>query len=592
MAKKRPRSLLGRHPVLFLSGLCTAALVCMFHYFLRHFYRTHFLPHTTIAELNISGLSLDEARSLVTPHYSFAPDSTLTIMVENTPFATSSASLGFHYPVADFLTAVLATQQDLSFLDFWAKFLTYSPYHYSSVYLTHDDQAVQHFLQTIDQQITTTGRQPSITLDDDGHISIDPGQRAASLDYQHTFASIQDNFPRVTTIAATLRISPEYVPLTNAQLTTLQTQAAILKDKTITLTTDSLMDYDQQLTANDFLPLLLPDSPARQAARRQLFSAIDTTVSRPPQEPVLTVDTVTMRATTFIPPLDGLTLDETHFFTDLTHALNLLLTSDETNTSVPLTLATTPPTRSLAQVNTYGINEVIGFGESYYDHSSAGRIHNVATAAKAINGVLVAPGEEFSFNKAVGEVSAATGYQQGYIIQGGRSVLSAGGGVCQVSTTVFRALLDSGLQITLRRPHSYRVTYYELSNDPGFDATVYTGNVDLRFINDTDHYVMITTHTDSQKLHMYVQIWGTSDGRYTTITDYKKYNAVGAPAPQYIEDPSLAPGQVKQIDWATGGLDTIFTHTIYNVDGSQRSQKQYPSHYQAWSAKYLVGPAR
>ncbi|NCU32515.1 MAG: vancomycin resistance protein, partial [Candidatus Moranbacteria bacterium] len=227
---------------------------------------------------------------------------------------------------------------------------------------------------------------------------------------------------------------------------------------------------------------------------------------------------------------------------------------------------------------------------SYYAHSIPGRIHNVALTASRLNNTLVAPGETFSFNQTLGEISAATGFKEGYVIKGNRSELSAGGGVCQVSTTLFRALLNSGLKINLRLPHSYRVSYYELNNDPGFDATVYSGNVDLRFTNDTDHYLLITAQADSDLLYMSIKIYGTADGRSTTITNYKKFNAQAAPAAEYITDLSLPKGTKKQIDWAVGGLQTIFTHTIYNADGSVRSQKDYPSTYQAWSAKYLVNP--
>jgi len=590
MAKKRLPRFWGQCLVWIFSGLITVLIIWGFHTAIRGHYTTHFLPHTSIADLDISGLTPYQAHVLTSARYRFPPDSTLTISTPTQAFATSSASLGFSYQIDEFLTAILHSQQSSSWWDWWENLILGARYPYPSVYLTHDDEALQLFLTSIDQQITTPGRHPAITLSDDKKVTIDPGQKQISLDLPATFTAIQDHFPQSASIAAVLKISPDFTPLTPEQQATIAHQATLLTDKSLRLTTDEIIGYEHFLNTKDLLPLLLPDSPARQQTWKDLFTALSAEVSRPAQEPLLTVDTVTMRATTFIPPLDGLTLDENQLVVQINHALESLQTADTNVLDLTLPIHTTPPTHTLSQVNSYGINEVIGFGESYYDHSSAGRIHNVATAAKNINGVLVAPGEEFSFNQAVGEVSAATGYQEGYIIQDGRSVLSAGGGVCQVSTTVFRALLDSGLQITLRRPHSYRVTYYELSNDPGFDATVYTGNVDLRFINDTDHHVMITTHTDSQKLHMYVQIWGTSDGRTTAITDYKKYNAVGAPPPQYIPDPSLPPGKVKQIDWAIGGLDTVFTHTIYNADGSVRSTKKYPSHYQAWSAKYLVGP--
>ena len=161
--------------------------------------------------------------------------------------------------------------------------------------------------------------------------------------------------------------------------------------------------------------------------------------------------------------------------------------------------------------------------------------------------------------------------------------------MCQVSTTVFRALLDAGLDITRRLPHSYRVGYYEQNSEPGFDATVYAGNVDLRFINDTPNYVLLHLEVDSANEYLKAEIYGTSDGRTTEITNYKKWGATPPPPAEYYPDPSLAPGQQKQIDWAVGGLHTEFTHIIKDAVGNITSKNTYVSNYKPWSAKFLVG---
>ena len=243
----------------------------------------------------------------------------------------------------------------------------------------------------------------------------------------------------------------------------------------------------------------------------------------------------------------------------------------------------------LETTNNLGIKEIIGFGESWYYHSIPTRIHNVGITADRVDKVILEPGENFSFNQTLGEVSDKTGYQSAYIIQDGQTKLAPGGGVCQVSSTLFRALLDSGLDVTLRLPHSYRVDYYEINNDPGFDATVYAGNTDLRFINDTNHHILLKFDTYPEDLYMTVKIYGTDDGRTTEIKDYKKWGYAPAPAAQYIPDPSLAPGQLKQIDWAASGIKAEFTNVIRNANGEIMREDYYYSSYSPWSAKYLQG---
>jgi vancomycin resistance protein YoaR len=244
---------------------------------------------------------------------------------------------------------------------------------------------------------------------------------------------------------------------------------------------------------------------------------------------------------------------------------------------------------TLAQTNDFGINEVIGFGESWYYGSIASRIHNVDLTNKILNWTIIKPGEEFSFNQVLGNVDTSTGYKEAYIIKDGATQLAAGGGVCQTSSTLFRALLNAGLKITRRLPHSYRVSYYEINNEPGFDATVYAGNVDLRFINDTTGHILLEFANDSEALYMTVKIYGSSDGRSTEIIDYKSWGYQSAPEPVYIPDPNLPSGTVKQVDWASSGIKAEFTNVIKDKFGEIIREDYYYSYYRPWSAKYLQG---
>lgn len=254
---------------------------------------------------------------------------------------------------------------------------------------------------------------------------------------------------------------------------------------------------------------------------------------------------------------------------------------------IPVTVV--KPKVATSDANNLGIKELIGTGTSLFQHSIPGRIYNVELAASRVNGALVAPGEEFSFAKTVGDVSSFTGYQQAYVIQNGKTVLGDGGGVCQVSTTLFRAVLNAGLPITQRHAHAYRVGYYEEDGPPGIDATVYVPSVDFRFKNDTGHYILIQTAVDPSILRLTFYLYGTSDGRIATLTEPVISNIIPAPPPIYTDDPTLPQGTLKQVDFAANGATVKFSRTVMK-DGKVYLTDSYTSVYQPWAAAYLRGP--
>ena len=240
------------------------------------------------------------------------------------------------------------------------------------------------------------------------------------------------------------------------------------------------------------------------------------------------------------------------------------------------------------QANDLGIKERIGVGTSYYRGSIANRIYNLTLASNRINGTLVKPGEEFSFNKTIGDISTLTGYKQAYIISGGRTILGDGGGVCQVSTTLFRAILAAGLPITERNPHAYRVSYYEQDSLPGIDAAIYTPNVDLKFKNDTGHHILIQAYVNPQTSQLTFELYGTSDGRVSVINEPVIVSSSPAPEPLYQDDPELPKGEVKQIDWAAPGAVVYFTREVTR-NGEVIISDKYTSNYRPWQAVYLRG---
>ncbi|MCX6744921.1 MAG: VanW family protein [Candidatus Parcubacteria bacterium] len=199
-----------------------------------------------------------------------------------------------------------------------------------------------------------------------------------------------------------------------------------------------------------------------------------------------------------------------------------------------------------------------------------------------MNGLIIPPGE-FSTVDAIGEVNAATGYFQEYVIKGDRTIPEYGGGLCQIGTTMFRVALYSGLPITERRPHSYIVSYY---NPLGMDATIYGPHPDLRFNNDTGYNILLQIKIDGTELTF--EFWGTSDGRKTEITDPVLYNWTGIPADKLIENIKLKPGEKKKMETGRRGADSHFYRYITKADGV-KAEEIFRSHYVAWPNIYEVG---
>ncbi|HSX40978.1 MAG TPA: VanW family protein [Candidatus Saccharimonadales bacterium] len=295
------------------------------------------------------------------------------------------------------------------------------------------------------------------------------------------------------------------------------------------------------------------------------------------------------RVTTFHPSSDGQQIDFDTLNAQLNaKALPILLSSRPQAITLAIPIKTLKPKITTDKVNSLGIKELIGTGTSLFGHSIESRIYNVTLAASRVNGVIVAPGEVFSFDKALGDVSAFTGYKSAYVIENGKTVLGDGGGVCQVSTTLFRALLNAGLPIVERHAHAYRVGYYEEDSPPGLDATVYVPTVDLKFKNDTGHSILIQSIIDPSELRLTFLLYGTKDGRVTTLTTPVVTNETPAPPDKFEDDPTLPKGQIKQVDFAAAGATVTFSRKVVK-DNKTIIAETYTSVYQPWQAVFMRG---
>lgn len=309
----------------------------------------------------------------------------------------------------------------------------------------------------------------------------------------------------------------------------------------------------------------------------KIASEIDADV----QEGLFEFNTVTRRVSAFKPSQEGRKLNMDTTYQLLTGVLEKNLPK---NINLPVDIV--QPKITTSDVNSLGIKQLLGRGISHFAGSIPNRIYNVNLTAQKINGVLVPPGEIFSFNNAVGDITAATGFKQAYVIKGGRTVLDDGGGVCQDSTTLFRAVLNAGLPVTKRTAHAYRVGYYEQGFPVGLDATVFHPSVDFQFKNDSPTHVLIQAYTQGTTL--YVDLYGTSDGREVILTKPTVTNQTPPPPELRQDDPTLPKGEVKQVDWAAWGATVAFGRTVTR-GGEILIKETFKSNYKPWQAVYLVG---
>lgn len=211
-------------------------------------------------------------------------------------------------------------------------------------------------------------------------------------------------------------------------------------------------------------------------------------VNQDPQDAALTI--TDGRATVFAQSHDGRALDIAQSTDAVLQAL-----SSGTSEPVNLAIATQKAAVSNETIDSLGIKELVSEGVTYFPNSPPNRLQNVRVGAARFNGVLLKPGQVFSFGEFLGPVGPEQGYTPGLIILGDHEEKAYGGGLCQVSSTAFRAALMAGFPILERLNHAFAISYYTAPYGvPGVDATIFYPQVDMKFRNTTDHYILIQTN--------------------------------------------------------------------------------------------------
>lgn len=539
-------------------------------------YQNKFFPHTTILQSDIGNLSVAEATTKITNDYPhpesislLGPDKTYTIL---------TSDIDFSYKYSETINHAFTSQKPSQLTSIPTIFRNFS----YPLELSVNKLLLNEYLSVIADEITTEPIYPSLSLAGT-RVTVKRGEIGTDLNISSLQNEILERLQQGNQETLPINITTINPTISDSEAERFQKRGEALLSSTISIDSD---DESFEYSKQDLLDLLAPHDSYNESKIHTIIEEISTSINREPVNPVFVYEN--NKVTEFSPAKDGLTVDTDTLVEDITKSLALLEKDPETPQVITISLTRVKPSITTEEVNNLGIKERIGKGTSQFKGSIASRIHNIGLGASKFNGILIKPGEVFSFNQTIGDISALTGYEQSYVIQDGKTILGDGGGVCQVSTTLFRAALNAGLPIVERRSHSYRVTYYEQGTPPGLDATVYSPTTDFKIKNDTPNYILIQTAFDPVNATLEFELYGTDDGRVVELTKPVITSQSPPPEDYYQDDPTLPTGTIKQIDWAAWGAKVQFDYSVTR-NGETLQDETFYSNYRPWQAKFLRG---
>ncbi len=262
--------------------------------------------------------------------------------------------------------------------------------------------------------------------------------------------------------------------------------------------------------------------------------------------------------------------------------------------SSQIVLEVIPPKRSTQEYAAQGILQRFGGGESAFYNSRTARVQNIVVGSNIIDNTIIPADGEYDYNANLGNISEARGFVDGYIIASGTLKKEVGGGICQISTTVWRAAYLSGLPITARSNHSYRVSYYEMATrnfvpSIGFEATVYSPYKNLRFKNDTGSSLLMQVTVNPRRYTMRVDLFGAAPDRKVSLTRPMYFARKAPAAARFQADATVPLGRTRQLDGAVPGISVRQNRTVRYNNGEVLTDVTR-STYVPWGAIFLVNP--
>lgn len=330
---------------------------------------------------------------------------------------------------------------------------------------------------------------------------------------------------------------------------------------------------DETSAAGAAPPKLEPYISAK-AAKGSITRALGTGIGRPAKNASFKTSNGRVK---IVPSEEGVGPDITSLAVSLTEELK----DPSADRVVELRTRRVEPKITTDEARSMGIEERIGTYTTTYESSNRPRVNNIHTLGDAIDGTLIEPGGVFSFNEAAGERTAAKGYQEANAIVNGKLVPQLGGGVCQVGTTIFNTVFESGLPVVERRNHSFYISHYP----KGRDATVSWGGPDFKFRNDTKDWVLVSvSYTNSS---ITVSLYGTDPG-YDVRAEVGEWSNIKPFKVKEVEDSKMPEGSRVVEDAGVSGR-SITVKRVVTKGGKVVRTDTFVSNYKPKEQVVKVG---
>jgi len=459
--------------------------------------------------------------------------------------------------------------------------------------ITYDEFQAHRYLEALSEQVNVPPVDAQLSLDGTTPV-VEPARSGRRLNLDRTLAALSPVITQLT--PATVPLVVEEVPPKIQDAESARIEVQRLLDGPLTLTVNDPREEDPgpwTIPPEELVAMVKVEAEAGV-----LHASIDKQAFRGYLEklaPALEIEPVDARfhfneASGDLEPItesqEGRSLDAEATVARVVQAL------EAGQREVALATKEVPPDYpDTATAKELGIVDLVATGESYFIGSPSGRDHNIRLAASQFDGLVIPPGETFSFNHYLGQVTAEAGYDESYITAGEQLAIGIGGGICQVSTTAFRAAFWGGYPITERWAHSQRVAYYELrGGDVGMDATIYSPNVDLKFINDRSAPLLIETEVEQGTHRLFFRFYSTDDGREVEMIGPEITDETAPGPPIYELDEDLAPGAVTKWQSAVDGLTAIIERQVRDANGQLKYEDTFVSKFEPRRAAYHYGP--